>query len=92
MKAIHKYSLQRIGSQLVNVPHEIEIVSILEQDNVIVVYGIVDSEDKKFPREFRVYGTGHPLDEDIEDFRFLGTVSTENGALMWHVFIDRSDE
>lgn len=90
MKKIFKYNLLCIGSQTIDLPYSIEIISVIEQRGEIVVYGIIDTEDVKYPREFRVYGTGHPLDEDIEDFIFLDTVSTEKGILILHIFVAKS--
>lgn len=39
--------------------------------------------------QFLVVGTGHPLPDDAA--RFVGTVVTHGGTLVWHVFLARSN-
>lgn len=41
------------------------------------------SEQKTRPRQFRVYGTGQPLPERV---LYQGTVITEGGLLVWHLY------
>lgn len=37
-----------------------------------------------FERQFRVFGTGHPL--PTEPMRHVGTTVAAGGALVWHLF------
>lgn len=33
-----------------------------------------------------VVGTGHELEFNPEGYRFVGTVQTHGGSLVWHIF------
>jgi len=53
----------------------------------MVIYAIVDIEQKDDSNyEFVVYGTGHDINVNIEEYKFLDTVKMNNGLLMFHVF------
>lgn len=41
------------------------------------------------PRTFRVFGTGHPLPDDVA---FVGTAIVPGGELVWHLFESGAEE
>ena len=50
----------------------------------IEIWAEVDTEAHMEMREFRVVGTGNPMPGDCGTF--VGTVITNDGFLVWHVF------
>lgn len=100
---IFKYSLEITDEQTLLLPRGSAILSVAEQNGRIVLYAHVDREaavngfleqnDSGQSRSlcdetYTVYivGTGHPA-RLPEVTRFLGTVNTMGGRLMWHVFV-----
>ena len=91
MKTIFKYPLKIQDSQDISIPEGAEFLSVMEQNNLPVVYFLVDPSRDQFPLEFILLGTGHPFQEDyLEGCLYLGTVSTHNGQLVWHIFAEQS--
>lgn len=86
MKKIYKFAIlsQRM---LLSFPG-LEVVSVIEQDSRIMVYGTV--EEGAEPVEYKIYvlNTGDGF-EIADTAKFLGTVSLYNGNLIKHVFCER---
>ena len=87
MLTIYKYPL----TLKVPLPKGAIVLSVTEQGEKMFVYSLVDPEVKEVEMvNFRVFGTGHEI-EDIEDYKFLGTVKLAGGALMFHVFYEQKE-
>ena len=85
MKNIYKYILSPLV-EYIEIPSE-KILSCETQGNNIVVYVIIDTEDKYLRKfDFQVIGTGHDIYCNIDDYTFLNTVKLENDTLVFHVF------
>ena len=87
MEKIFKYELKFEDDQIVEIPNLIKVLSVIEQNNVLMLYVLVrdDFPDWEFlPINVFIRGTGHRMNE-AEDACFLGTVPTASG-LVWHVF------
>jgi hypothetical protein len=95
MKYIWKYKLKVDSVVAVKIPKGSIILSVNAQYNEIVVYVLV--QDLEFNSEtttvtFRIIGTGHAIDDDIDiDYHFLGTVSLDDGLFMFHIFMEKSE-
>jgi len=85
MKSILKYVLMPTDIQTLSIRSH-RILSAQEQRGDIVVYAFVDGSLPMAEYEFRIVGTGHPINFSIENFEFLGTVKLHGGRLMLHVF------
>lgn len=90
---IHKFTLQPVDEQFVNIPGFIKILSVAEQRGQIVLYAIVDPypdpEAEPIAVAVRVHGTGHEIPARVTNWHFLGTVKLLEGVLMFHIFVDR---
>lgn len=87
MKTIFKYQISYGGSNIFDLPKGFKVLSVAEQYDNIVFYGIVDlTEEETEQFEFVVKGTGTPFDINEEDFEFLNTVKLFGGDLMFHIF------
>lgn len=70
------------GSLILSVQAQLQADGVLEE---VCMWVLVDPDLPKVPREFVVYGTGHPVRDDRVE-KFLGTVQLSGGKLVFHVF------
>lgn len=69
-------------------PEGAKILSVDAQENQITIWAGVITENPKIDFTFRVVGTGFPMDwytSEI-DYKFIGSVLTFKGALVWHIY------
>ena len=86
MKKIYKYDLSMEDRQIISLPLNSKILSVKDQYDGIVLYALVDTErEEQEKHSIIIHGTGHSAD-DLEGYKFLGTVKLMNGQLMFHVF------
>ena len=85
---IYKYQFGIKSLQHIEIPLGAKILSVQAQRGALCLWALVDPDPGAVTRAhpIRVYGTGHPCDEDPRNF--IGTVQTNEGALVWHVFGD----
>jgi len=87
-RRIFKYELKLDSVNIVAMPKGAEVISVIEQNNGIMVYAIVDpNETKMVDKVFTIVGTGRDMTFDADDYVFLGTVSMFEGRYIWHVFM-----
>ena len=86
MIRIYKYTLDIKDFQLIDISGFIKILSVIEQDDKLVLYTIIDSESRiSSAIPIFIYGTGNDCDEAYNK-RFINSVSMFDGRLIWHVF------
>jgi len=86
MMKIFKYPLEITDHSELLLPAGAKILSVIEQDENIVLYAMVDpTMEYNKSRKIRIVGTGHEID-DLMGFTFLGTVSLIGGKLIFHIF------
>jgi hypothetical protein len=83
---IYKYKILITDEFVLNLPLNSKLLSVAEQDGDMVLYAMVIPELGLHPVKIRVIGTGNPMPGDMSEYKFLGTVKTYNGRLMWHIF------
>ncbi len=86
MLTIYKYQLDINDIVEIVMPHHARILDIQIQYGCPCIWAIVDTEQPKVTRRFRVFGTGHPMDKDYTNF--IGTIQSQDGTLVFHVFED----
>jgi hypothetical protein len=64
------------------------ILHIASRRPDVVEFWALDSGGAPYPRRFRVYGTGHPIDGDPEP-AYRGTALAAGGSLVWHLMEER---
>jgi hypothetical protein len=82
MKTIYKYQLQ-LGDQRILLPENAQVLSTGVQNNKILIWVLVDTDNTIVPRLISVVGTGWEV-PDMFRRRFIGTLQIEN--FVWHVF------
>lgn len=80
---IWKFELRLIGSQMIPIPADAEILSVAVQRGNICVWALVDPDRPALIRKIEVIGTGHPMETGVSR-KFIGTVIAE--PFVWHVF------
>jgi hypothetical protein len=71
-------------------PSGARILSAANQREELVIYALVDPKAMKRRRQFRVAGTGHPIETPaglgMKSETFVGTVLLLGGSFVVHVF------
>jgi len=81
MKSVWKFELTPTG--FVDMPVGAVILKIKEQNKLVYVWALVDTEAEIESREFFVYGTGHAIDEGM---KYIDTFYISGGLYVFHVF------
>ncbi len=87
MKAIWKYPVPVQDEFTVEMPSGAEVLSVQVQETQVCMWVLVDPndvDDAKVKRIFRIYGTGHPIPENISREQFIGT--WQHPGLVFHLF------
>lgn len=82
MQRVLKFQLQVEDYVSIEMPSRAVILDVAFQHGVLCAWAICKDEDILALRNFRVAGTGHPIDEAT--LEFVGTARLE--ALVFHVF------
>lgn len=96
MKTIWRYSLLLSDHQTIRMPKNAVILSVNAQYDNLCLWAMVDPKKPTEDRDIEVFGTGHPIHEDMGvERKFIGTVVTYKtnhhdpglvSSLVWHVF------
>lgn len=88
MKHVWKHEIEIKDKQTVALRSGATILSVVEQNDKIVLYAIEDDVNDVGLSTFRVFGTGQPLQEpDVRNLEYVWTVIT-CGYYAWHVFVE----
>lgn len=85
MRAIWKFNLQMLQTQVVEMPDRAELLSVRVQHDELMVWALVDPEARKVERPFMLYATGEPLPDGPMGV-FVGTVMFQGGDYVFHVY------
>lgn len=89
MKQICEYKLEAIEEQIIEIPSK-TILSVECRIGGIIINALVDKDDPQYGKyEFRIYIKEQDINDDIEDFNFLGAFKMYNYASLFHVFYKR---
>lgn len=69
---------------IIEMPKGAQILTVQTQDGQGCIWAIVNPNEERQNRYFRLFGTGHPF--DLLDYQHIGTFQMRNGALVWHLF------
>ena len=80
---IFKYPVPIQDQPVIPLPVDAKILSVAEQDDLIYLWALVDTEAEFERRPFSLRGTGHPAD-GLENVPFIGTI--HYGSLVFHLW------
>lgn len=87
MEKILKYPLAIKDKQEIWMPEGSKILSVQEQYKELFVWVLADMDKPVRGHTFAIHGTGHPLPEIHDYYKYyVATVLMNGGALVWHVF------
>lgn len=94
MNKIIRYKLENVDQQTVEMPFPARLLSVIEQNDDIVLYSIIDDDKDvpKIPIDILVIGTGDAVEENIGLYTFLGTVRLFDNKEIWHIFYKYTDD
>ena len=85
MKSIFKYQISYSAPTEIQLPMDSKVISAdLDPHGDLCIWALVDPENTMIPRVFMVVGTGWSMEDEIDNWEFIGTV--RQGPYMWHVF------
>ena len=92
MEKIYKYKLEITDYQIIDLPKNAKILSVMSQPpaygeviDSLYMWAGVDDDNPIEPRRIRIFGTGNPMAYEHK-LKFIGTVSMNSNSLIWHVF------
>ena len=87
MKKVFKYDVSIDDYQTIEMPKDSEILKAGVQNGKMVLWVLVDPEDDKEQRRFRLTGTGHKItDDEAGKLHYIGTFLLYGGSLVFHLF------
>ena len=86
MKTIWKYDIPLNDRFILKMPKDAFLLSVDNQNEAGCLWALVDPDEAMEDRNFRLYGTGHPIVEDYYALHFIGTFQQRGGLLIWHLF------
>jgi len=87
---IFKYPFQVSDFIQVEMPKNAHILTVQAQGETACMWAIVDlGESEVEVREFRCYGTGHPIDIEVSSARYIGTFQLLGGRFIGHLFEEK---
>lgn len=86
MKRIFKYPVLIEDEFSIEMPYGSRPIAVQLQFGTPVVWAVVDDLQPPCLHEFRVIGTGNPIEESLNFWRHVGTFQTDGGGLVWHLF------
>ncbi len=86
MNAIWKYPIPVADEFQLEMPMGARPLTVQVQDGKPYLWALVNTEFDVEPHRFRLAGTGHPLEEDVWSYAYVGTFQVRDGRLVFHVF------
>ena len=84
-QTVYKYPLRITDIQKVSLPKGAKILCIKNQKEVICLWALVNPDETEFEDAvLRCVGTGHPIEEPIEEY--IDSVLVYGGSLVFHFF------
>ena len=84
MTTIYKWPLHHSDVQILPVPEGTTFLHVAEQNGLLMIWGLCDSDNMLEDRVLAVVGTGNPAPRE-DEARYIGTALMHTG-LVWHVF------
>ena len=85
-KTIYKYPLPMTEDPTIEMPRGSRVLTVQVQGSTPCIWAIVDPNQPLEIRRFRVFGTGHPIDENINSITYIGTFQLLGGGFIGHLF------
>lgn len=85
MKTIWKFRFELVGPLQLSMPRGAQVLTVQDQGGVGCLWAMVEPENELESRYFEVFGTGHPVYEDMDvNRKYIATF--QQPPFVWHVF------
>lgn len=85
-QTIHKFPLPVEGEFSIEMPKFAHILCVQTQRGTPCIWATVDTSQPMETRIFRIFGTGHPLDENHNSSHYIGTFQLAERYFVGHLF------
>ena len=86
MLKVYKYPLRPNDYIDIQLPKGGQILTIQTQGDMPYLWALVNPDNPRMKRRFRLAGTGHPINESMSELFYHGTFQLHGGALIFHLF------
>jgi hypothetical protein len=80
--AVWKYPIVHFSGTNVEMPVGAKILTAQHQDGVMTLWALGNPAAERERREFRIFGTGWPIEQD--NLSYVATA--QEGMFVWHLF------
>lgn len=85
-QTIHKYPFKVTDKVSISMPADAEVLCVqVQPDTGPCIWALVDREKPQCMKNFRVFGTGQPVEKEATRF-YVGTFQLLEGTLVFHLF------
>ncbi len=85
MKSVWKFELPITDRFSIPMPVGARLLNVETQNEQPCLWALVDPAAEKEGRQFRLAGTGHPINNP-DELSYVGTCMMRGGGLVWHLF------
>lgn len=85
MKTIHKYKIEIVTEQVIELPWFHRILCIKLQNGTPYIWVEVDDDTHKTKVKFHLFGTGHVM-PDTSSMNYIGTILLDEDRLVYHLY------
>lgn len=86
MLKVYKYTVLVQNCSSLELPRGAKILTVQEQHGEPQIWALVNPGNPMETRNFRLAGTGHPIEEDEEVLNYIGTFQLLGGSFIGHLF------
>jgi len=86
MKKIFKYKIPIMDQFMLELPPDVELLTVQMQHGTPQLWVLLDSDAQKFSRLFQWVQTGHPIVDHHIFVGYIGTVQRKAGKEVFHLF------
>jgi len=84
MRTVYKYPVKVDDHFELELPRGAEILTVETQGEAVQLWALVDPAESTEPRQFRLAGTGHPIEDP--NLKYVSSFQLYGGSLVFHVF------
>ena len=81
---IYKYPIPIQDYIKIDLPKNAEVLCVKTQNGEPYIWVLVDTDEEKETRDFRLFGTGNYF--DLSEYKYIGTFLIYDDLLVWHLF------
>lgn len=83
---VFKYDVEINDIFTVKLPKGAQVLRVDKQGDWFFMWALVDPERETEERIFRFAGTGHEINFDYNQIKYINTFFTNEGRFVWHIF------